>query len=316
MKETYPSIGLARLCSWFGLTRQAFYHQQWKAIDISIQEELIVKEVLSVRKRHPQIGTRKLYQIMQSFFEAHSIKMGRDRLFRLLRGYNLLVKPRQRRVFTTQSYHWLRKYPNLIRELIPTESNQLWVSDITYWRIGTSHVYISLITDAFSHKVVGYHLANNLEAIESIKALKMALSGISQNRKSGLIHHSDRGIQYCSKDYVKLLKAFNISISMTENGDPLENAIAERINGILKQEYLSDRQINGIKHAREVLRESIELYNTERPHMSIGNYTPSDVHMLNLQTDRLWKSYYKKPLVNNVKQDQDELNNCNELSGL
>ena len=315
MKRAYPSIGLAKLCRWFGITRQAVYYHQRQAIDVSIQEELIVKQVIQIRKRHSKIGTRKLYQMLQPFFEEHQIKIGRDRLFRVLREYQLLVKKHQRRVFTTQSYHWLRKYPNLVRELKLQQSNQLWVSDITYWKIATGYVYISLITDAFSRKIVGYHLANNLEAVESLKALKMALSTIKQDPEVPLIHHSDRGIQYCSKEYVKLLKAFNIAISMTENGDPRENAIAERINGILKQEYLVDQQPKGILRAKEVLKQSVQLYNNERPHSSISNFTPTDVHLLNLKTEKLWKNYYKQPKALNVKTGQDELNDCNGISG-
>ena len=187
--------------------------------------------------------------------QEHQIKMGRDALFDLLSSNHLLVRKRKRRIQTTSSFHWLRKYPNLIREFIPTEPNQLWVSDITYWKIQGGHVYISFITDAYSHKVVGFHVAETLEAVESVQALKMALSGLFMEPEGHfqLIHHSDRGVQYCSSEYVKLLKDNNIQISMTENGDPLENALAERLNGILKDEYLIDSQVNSMEDARKVL---------------------------------------------------------------
>jgi len=201
----------------------------------------------------------------------HQIKMGRDSFFDLLASNHLLVKRRKRRIQTTQSFHWLRKYPNLIRGFIPTEVNQLWVSDITYCKINENHVYISIITDAYSHKIVGYHVSDTLETVETIKSLKMALSDLNKKSESHfqLIHHSDRGVQYCQQDYVKLLQKNNIQISMTENGDTLENAIAERVNGIIKDEYLIDYRVNDIKEAQKVLALAVELYNNDRPHMSI-----------------------------------------------
>jgi transposase InsO family protein len=209
----------------------------------------------------------------------------------------MLVRKRKRRVQTTQSFHWLRKYPNLIKGFTPTAPNQLWVSDITYWKINGSYVYISFITDAFSHKIIGFHVAETLESIETIQALKMALSSLIETLETELklIHHSDRGVQYCHHKYVNLLQKNNIKISMTENGDPLENAIAERVNGIIKEEYLQDYQVNSIEQAKEVLRFVIEeLYNKERPHNSISNLTPNEVHKNNIKTNKLWKSYYKK----------------------
>jgi transposase InsO family protein len=171
----------------------------------------------------------------------------------------------------------------------------LWVSDITYWKIKEKHFYISFITDAYSHKIVGYHVAETLEAIESIYALKMALSRFKKEdvKQFTLIHHSDRGIQYCSHDYVKLLQDYGIAISMTENGDPLENAIAERVNGIIKEEYLYNHKVYKIKDAKKILDFVVKLYNEERPHMSIGNLYPSDVHENKIPTKKLWKNYYK-----------------------
>ena len=230
MKTNFSHIALAKLCGWFGVTRQAYYQHIRNGIKTSIKGELIIKEVLEIRKLHYRMGTRKLYEKLQVFMFDHQIKIGRDALFDVLSANNLLVKKRKRRVCTTQSFHWLRKYPNLIREFIPSAPNQLWVCDITYWRINGGFRYISFITDAYSHKIVGCHVAETLEAIESIYALKKALSGLKRDevKKFNLIHHSDRGIQYCSHDYVKLLQDYGIAISMTENGDPLENAIAEK----------------------------------------------------------------------------------------
>ena len=296
MKSNFSHIGLATLCGWFGVTRQAYYQNNWKGIDISIEEDLILKEVLSIRKRHPRMGTRKLYKKLQSFMLEHQVKMGRDTLFNLLSANHLLVRKRKRRIQTTQSFHWLRKYPNQIRDFTPTGPNQLWVSDITYWKINNNYVYISFITDAYSHKIVGYHVAETLKSVETIQALKMALSGLIKETESHfqLVHHSDRGVQYCCHGYVKLLQDNNIKISMSENGDPLENAIAERVNGIIKDEYLNDYEVKNIKEAKKVLAFVVDLYNKERPHMSIGNLYPEEVHENNLKTEKLWKNYYKK----------------------
>ena len=223
MKSNFPHVALARLCGWFGLTRQAYYQNNWEGISTGIEEELIIQKVLQIRKNHCRMGTRKLYELMQVYMEEHSIKLGRDALFNLLAANNLLVRRRKRRIQTTNSNHWLRKYPNLIREIELTGANQLWVSDITYWKIKTGeHLYISFITDAWSHKIVGFQVADTMEAIESIEALKMAIRGLGKEKEIKLIHHSDRGVQYCSTDYVKLLKDNQIGISMTENGDPRE----------------------------------------------------------------------------------------------
>ena len=303
MKSNYSYIGLAKLCGWFGITRQAYYQNSWKAVDVSIEENLVLAQVKQIRKRHGRIGTRKLYDMLQNFMLEHQIKMGRDALFNLLSTNQMLVRKRKRRVQTTQSFHWLRKYPNLIKGFTPTAPNQLWVSDIIYWKINGSYVYISFITDAFSHKIVGFHVAQTLESIETIQALKMALSSLveTQNMDFELIHHSDRGVQYCHHKYVNLLQENNIKISMTENGDPLENAIAERVNGIIKEEYLQDYQVNSIEQAKEVLIFVIEeLYNKERPHNSISNLTPNEAHQNNIKTNKLWKSYYKKKEVQRV----------------
>jgi transposase InsO family protein len=297
MKSNFSHIGLAKLCGWFGITRQAYYQNNWDGISTTIEEDLVIQKVKEIRRYHPRMGTRKLYEMLLPFMLEHQIKMGRDALFAMLSANQMLVRRRKRRIQTTNSFHWLRKYPNLIRNLIPTAPNQLWVSDITYWKINTGeHLYISFITDVYSHKIVGYQVAQTLEAIESINALQMALSALRAESHLNLIHHSDRGIQYCSHAYVKLLQDYNIEISMTENGDPLENAVAERINGIIKDEYLEAYEINCLKDAKELLKAVVELYNTERPHMSISNLTPNHIHYSKTQikTEKLWKNYYRK----------------------
>ncbi len=178
MKTNFSHIGLARLCGWFGITRQAYYQESWKEIEMSIETEVLLKELLHIRKDHKRIGTRKLYEMLAPVMMEHQIKMGRDKMFDLLSAHQMLVRRRRRNIRTTFSNHWLRKYPNLIRGFIPTAPNQLWVSEITYWKVNNITTYITLITDAYSHRIVGYNLAESLEAVESIKAWQMALSAL------------------------------------------------------------------------------------------------------------------------------------------
>ena len=287
MKDSYTRIGLVRICRLFGVTRQAYYQHFWQRESTGIEENLVLAQVLSIRKDHRVMGGRKLYEKLHPFLLAHQVKMGRDALFDLLAANGLLVKKKRRRFITTFSNHWLRKWPNLIRQMKVTAVNRLWVSDITYFKVAGDYVYISLITDAYSHKIVGYHLAETLETIETIKALRMALKQLPENLTEPLIHHSDRGVQYCSETYVKLLQDNGIAISMTENGDPLENAVAERIYGILKSEYLKHYQTNTVQQAKEQLTQAVKLYNEDRPHFSIGLLTPELVHSKNLETEKL-----------------------------
>lgn len=292
-------MGLTTLCGWFGISRQAYYKHNWRRSDLGIKTSLLLEQINKIRENHKKMGTRKLYEKLRPFMHDHQIKMGRDALFSLLSSHSMLVRRRQRRIQTTNSFHWLRKYPNLIKDFVPTSVNQLWVSDITYWKTAGGFLYISFITDAYSHKIVGYHVAQSLAAVETLRALKMALSGLVVEPKNHfqLIHHSDRGIQYCSSRYTNLLKKNKVRISMTENGDPLENAVAERLNGIMKQEYLKVYRVKNIKEAKGKLKLAVNLYNQDRPHNSIGNLVPDMVHDLNCSTNKLWKNYYKKSLL-------------------
>jgi transposase InsO family protein len=310
MKDSYAMVSLVRLCRLLGITRQAYYQHFWQQEATGIEEGLVLSEVLKIRKDHRVMGGRKLYEKIHPFLLEHQIKMGRDALFDLLADNGLLVKKRRRRFITTFSNHWLRKWPNLIREIHLSRANQLWVSDITYWRTGDKYLYVSLITDAYSHKIVGHHVAETLESIETIKALQMALRYLPKPLTESLIHHSDRGVQYCCDIYVKLLKENSIGISMTENGDPLENAVAERINGILKGEYLKHYQIKNMKEAKEKLSEAVKLYNEDRPHFSIGLLTPEVVHLNNIKTEKLWKNYYNKncKIVNPLQDNKIPVN--------
>lgn len=294
MKDSFKVISLANLCSWFGLTRQAYYQSKNRVEKDLIEQEILLDKIGDIRKDHKRLGGRKLFFKLETFMHEHNIKMGRDAFFDLLRDNKLLIKQRKRHHVTTNSNHWMKKYPNLIKDIEPLGPNHVWVSDITYWKTKGGHYYISFITDAYSRKIVGYHVADTMEAIESATALKMAIKRLKISSE-GLIHHSDRGSQYCSSMYVNMLKKEGIKISMTENGDPLENAIAERINGIIKGEYLFDYLIKTLLNAKEVLKSVVKLYNEDRPHSSIGNAVPSQVHNndTDIEIKRLWKNYYQ-----------------------
>jgi transposase InsO family protein len=286
-------MSLAHCCCLLGVTRQAYYQNSWDAESTTLEEELVVRQVRSIKKQQPVIGCRKLYVMLQPFLMEHGIKMGRDALFDLLASHRLLVRRRRRRVSTTQSSHWLRRYPNLIRDVVPSRPNEVWVSDITYYRIATGFLYISFVTDAYSKKIVGYHVADTMEAVHTASALRMAIDE-NGNSLEGLIHHSDRGLQYCSSEYVKLLQDKGILVSMTESGDPLENAVAERVNGIMKEEFLNHCEPLDKHEAAKLLATSVGTYNTQRPHMSCNMLTPSMVHREALPTKRTWKNYYPK----------------------
>ena len=199
MKNHYPKIGLGKFCRLLGVTRQAYYQHFWHQEQYVFEDELIVSEVIKIRKNHRHMGGRKLYELLQPFLLEHQIKMGRDRLFDVLSANYLLIKRRKKQTITTNSFHRFKKYPNLIRDFIPSSTNQLWVSDITYWRIKNGFLYISFITDAYSKKIIGYHLGDSLQTSETIQALEMAVLNISNEKNElELIHHSDRGTQNCS----------------------------------------------------------------------------------------------------------------------
>ena len=245
------------------------------------------------RKLLPRLGTRKLHLNIAPLLQAHGIQIGRDYLFDLLERHKLLVRRRKRKVVTTNSRHWMRKYTNLTIDLCCERPEQLWVSDITYIRMGSQWGYLSLITDAYSRKIMGYCLRMDLSAQGCIDALQMALA----NRlypKRALIHHSDRGSQYCSADYVRILKEHAIAISMTENGDPYENALAERVNGILKAEFNLYSSSYGFEQTCELVKNSITAYNEFRPHSSCDMLTPAQAHLQQGVLTKRWKQYPKK----------------------
>ena len=248
------------------------------------------------RTSMPLIGGRKLIFKLSPQLEEHGIKMGRDQLFDLLRFHGLLVRRRRRTVRTTDSHHWLKKYPNLIQDMILTAPEQLWVSDITYIRTLEGFSYLSLITDAYSRKIVGHCLYPTLEAEGCIEALRIALDGRRNDSPFVLVHHSDRGIQYCSSAYIELLTQVNIAISMTQSGSPYENALAERINGIIKGEFFPKRIYQNHREAKKSLTQIIWTYNEQRPHASLDYLTPSQADHVNGDIKKRWKHYSRSKI--------------------
>lgn len=267
---------MIRLCHYFKVTRQAYYKSVRQREVNVLRQELIIGMVQKIRRSNKKMGGRKLYRLLSGDIHRIDSSLGRDKFFDLLRQRGLLVERRRKYAKTTESYHRFRVYKNKLLDFNACRPHQVWVSDITYLRTEKGFVYLFLITDAYSRKIVGWELCNSLGLAGAIKALKKALKQCPQ--PSGLIHHSDRGFQYCSHEYVNILKANGIEISMAEAGNCYENAIAERVNGILKEEYGLDEQFAGEQDARQTTAEAIQAYNEQRPHWSLGLKIPSEVH--------------------------------------
>ncbi len=295
MKSFYKAVGLSVLCGLFGKSRQAYYEQVWHEEKELFEAAVIVDLVRHERQVARRVGGRNLYRILKPALEARQIFIGRDRFFDVLRQNGLLVKRRRRRTITTLSRHNLPLWPNLAKELQVVHAEQLWVSDITYIRVGEGFCYLILVMDAYSHQVVGWNFGLVMDAAFCVEALKMALAS-RQYPERKLMHHSDRGLQYCSRLYTDLLKTNHILISMTENGDPLENAIAERMNGILKDNFEIDRTFSSFEEARQFILEAIQYYNERRPHSSCDNLTPKEAHTRTGELKKNWKSFAEKAL--------------------
>jgi transposase InsO family protein len=289
---------LEELCRLLGYTRQAYHKLRRREERKALETELVVKEVLTIREVQRRIGVRKLHYLLEPFVREQGIKLGRDQLNEILRDYGLLVRKRRpKKPRTTISCRY-RRYPNLIKGFIPTAANQVWVSDITYVEIGSEYGFLSIVTDAYSRKIVGYKLSRDLSTKGCLAALRMALLDNKPDRQS-LIHHSDRGTQYTSSAYVRTLG--KTRISMTHNGDPLENAIAERINGILKNELLAEK-LRTFKEAEDGIAQAVSTYNHLRPHLSIEMLTPVEAHAKTGQLKRLWKNYFPTPTQHVIAQ--------------
>lgn len=266
------SYSVEEICFVHGISRQSYY--QWKKREIkeNYEEEIVLQLVHEKRKRQTKVGGKKLYKMLKITFEELRFRIGRDRLFNILRNNGLLVERKRRYVRTTNSNHRFWVYGNLIKEVVVEHPNQVIVGDITYLQTEEGFVYLALLTDVYSRKIIGYDVSESLSIEGSLRALKMALSGVT--KKNGMFHHSDRGIQYCSNDYTKLLQKWGIKISMAEKGNPYENAIAERVNGILKIEFLLEQRFRTKQEVRASVKEAIKIYNEERLHMSLGYITP------------------------------------------
>jgi len=275
------------------ISRQGYYQILERSRQGKKAHQQIVELVKEVRKRHKRMGSKKLHSKLRPELEKLSIKCGRDKFFDILRKEKLLVKFHKRFVKTTQSKHMFYKYSNLIQDIDISRSEQVFVSDITYIRTKQGFMYLFLITDAYSKQIMGWELSDNLKTINAVKALKMALNN-RKYRERELIHHSDRGFQYCNPLYIEVLNKNGINISMTSNYDPYENAVAERVNGILKTEYEIGDGFVGAKDAKREIKYAIWLYNTDRPHLSCLGMVPVQAHIKENYRLKKWSKYFPK----------------------
>lgn len=289
MKLYYPTAGVGKLCRLFGKSRQAYYEHSWLDNEDQWQEAIVIDLVRQVRRSLPQTGGHKLLTMLKPDFREHGITMGRDRFFKLLGHHGLLIKRKRSYVRTTDSDHPYRRWPDLIRDLSPQAPQQLWVSDITYLRTENGFVYLSLITDAYSRKIIGYHVSQQLKAKGCLIALHKAISSLKNTVPGQLIHHSDRGVQYCCDPYIGVLQCNSIQISMTQSGSPYDNAIAERVNGILKTELGLGKTFQGYGQAVADTQHAIDAYNRIRLHSSCDNLTPEQAHQTKGPLTKRWK---------------------------
>ena len=273
-------------CTLFGVDRQVYYRRIKRKNSKEIKATQVVSLVLDIRKSMPRLGTKKSYHLLLN--ELKPMKIGRDKLFDILRANHLLIQPKRSYHITTNSHHRFRKYQNQILDLEINRPDQVWVSDITYIGKRENPCYLSIVTDAYSKKIMGYYVADNMNTESSVAALNMAIKQ-RKNSEIPLIHHSDRGLQYCANDYQKILSENAILPSMTQNSDPYENAVAERINGILKQEFMIDKYNLDLKIMKQIVKESIDIYNELRPHYSNYMLTPDQMHLQNQIKMRTYK---------------------------
>lgn len=279
IKKINEQIGhpISNLCSFLEITRWGYYKSLKKEIKKELLQEIVLQLVIEKRKLMPRLGGKKLYWMLKPDIMELDESIGRDKFFDILRNNKLLVSRKKNFARTTDSYHRFHKHKNLIKSIVINRSNQVYASDITYLRLDKGRfVYLFLITDMFSRKIVGWHLSNSLGIEGAMIALKMALKQCPDT--TGLIHHSDRGIQYCSKDYTKLLCKNNVGISMTEENHCYENSLAERVNGILKDEFYLDVVFGSHMAAFKAVKQAINIYNEIRPHLSLNYATPEEIH--------------------------------------
>ncbi len=286
-------MSINRACGFLGHSKQAYFkafkNKKAKDEKTANAEEFILKHVKTIRKDMPKIGGLKLFYLISPLLKGAALKVGRDRFIDILGRHNLLVIRKKRRYTTTDSSHWRNQFGNLVEGVVPSRPEQVWVGDITY--IETEEegaVYGHFITDAYSKKIMGFEVSVDMEARSTIKALKMALK--NRQYQEQLTHHSDRGSQYCSAIYTKLLKKNKIMISMTQDGSPYDNAVAERINGILKDEFLLGGLLKNIGHAKELTAKAVGVYNGMRPHWSNHLLTPEQMHQQDKIEIKTWRA--------------------------
>ena len=297
--KAYP---VTSQCKLLGVSTQAYYKHGDTDLRKLAEEAFCVEYVKRIRQKDRGIGGGKLWQMYRKEFgDFHSV--GYNRFYDIIEKYNLKVRKRKRRAKTTDSDHDLPLYPNLVKELIPLRPNQLWVSDITYMVIYLNaqtgeydFCYLSLVTDYYTKEIIGWCVGETLEAKFAIEALEMALGRLGGRRDVDLIHHSDRGVQYASYAYTDILRKHNIKISMTECGDPKDNAVAERVNGIVKNELLQGMSFFSIQEVRKALKAAIDFYNNERPHMSLDWRTPAEAALCTGELKKKWTSYREKAI--------------------
>ena len=267
---------LETICAVHGVSRQAFYHYQNHQANERLKQDIVLQLVCQIRARQPRIGVRKLYQLLKPEFEQLDCQLGRDALFRLLREHGLLIASSKRGNRTTSANHRFHRYPNRITDLVVDRIHQVFVADITYLQTLDGFVYLALVTDLFSRKIVGFDVSDSLAVEGALRACKMAIKPVTKS--DALIHHSDRGVQYCCHAYTQLLLSRGVQLSMTQNGDVYQNAVAERVNGILKIDFLLNHTFSSIQQATANAKQSVTIYNNERPHLSLGYQTPQDVY--------------------------------------
>ena len=281
-------------CTLFGVDRQVYYRKIKRRIIKQDKAQLVVNMALDIRIQMPRIGSKKLYYLLGE--NLKTLKIGRDKFIDILRANHLLIVPKRSYHITTNSHHRFRKYKNQLLDLQINKPEQVWVSDITYIGKREKPCYLSLITDAYSKKIVGYNVSDNLNTESSLVALKLAIKQ-RKNKEMPLIHHSDRGLQYCANKYQKILNKNDIQPSMTQNSDPYENAVAERINGILKQEFSIDKYNKDLPIMKQIIKETVAIYNEKRPHLSNHMLTPNQMHE---QSKLIMKTYKTKNSIKNV----------------
>lgn len=272
----------------FGISKQAYYKRISTSKIKDLQHQVVLQEVEHIRQRMSQTGARKLYKHLQTVLPKYNIKMGRDALFNLLRNKALLIRKTKRFHITTDSKHFFYTAPNLLKNLELTHAEQALVADITYIKTDECHAYLAIVTDAYSKKIMGWSLDDNMKVSMVKEALKMAQRNL-QWQQEKVIHHSDRGIQYCCPEYTEYAKSLGFDMSTTQKYDPYENAIAERINGILKYEFGLRKTLPDLQIARKMVKQAVEIYNHERLHWSLDLQTPQSVH--NNYNHQPYKSY-------------------------